>query len=371
MEDGKGSERGDEGEKEREIEEEREKSKRATLESASDVIDKLGLGEEWPRDKKPERGEALPESMQEEKKGKRVRAVKTPSLGDVFLFVCLIKWEATLEPPSFVLPLSQVIPGRLLAGGAAKADVDFLVETAGVRTFVSLQGHAEWPEASYERRLEAWNDATNEREQIQLIRLPIEDYSIAPDDEIVDLVERLRDLILSSTQDQSVIYLHCKGGHGRTGVVMTLLVSQLFPLFFQPSTLEDSSEDDGSLFTEEDLLPFTKNTLAPALSSAAAVRVAQQIHDCRESCRGRKQKRIPETEPQRAQVRRLVPVLAARHQTDLQKGNSATHQMKEIVSGETQDDNKVLESLLSQFVAVGKKRDFEALPPEAYLHELR
>uniref|UniRef100_A0A0G4I5U8 Chromo domain-containing protein n=1 Tax=Chromera velia CCMP2878 TaxID=1169474 RepID=A0A0G4I5U8_9ALVE len=64
---------------EREIEEEREKSKRAASESASDVIDELGLGEEWPRDKKPERGEALPESMQEEKRGKRVRAVEVKS----------------------------------------------------------------------------------------------------------------------------------------------------------------------------------------------------------------------------------------------------------------------------------------------------
>uniref|UniRef100_A0A0G4G758 C3H1-type domain-containing protein n=1 Tax=Chromera velia CCMP2878 TaxID=1169474 RepID=A0A0G4G758_9ALVE len=61
---------------EREIEEEREKSNRAASESASDVIDELGFGEEWPRDKKPERGEALPKLMQEEKRGKRVRAVE-------------------------------------------------------------------------------------------------------------------------------------------------------------------------------------------------------------------------------------------------------------------------------------------------------
>uniref|UniRef100_A0A0G4GJQ2 Uncharacterized protein n=1 Tax=Chromera velia CCMP2878 TaxID=1169474 RepID=A0A0G4GJQ2_9ALVE len=44
---------------EREIEKGREKSKRAASESALDVIDELGLGEEWPRDKKPKRGEAL------------------------------------------------------------------------------------------------------------------------------------------------------------------------------------------------------------------------------------------------------------------------------------------------------------------------
>uniref|UniRef100_A0A0G4I4M7 Chromo domain-containing protein n=1 Tax=Chromera velia CCMP2878 TaxID=1169474 RepID=A0A0G4I4M7_9ALVE len=64
---------------EKEIEEGREKSKRAASESASDVIDELGLGEEWLRDKKRERGEALPESMQEEKRGKRVRAVEVKS----------------------------------------------------------------------------------------------------------------------------------------------------------------------------------------------------------------------------------------------------------------------------------------------------
>uniref|UniRef100_A0A0G4H218 Uncharacterized protein n=1 Tax=Chromera velia CCMP2878 TaxID=1169474 RepID=A0A0G4H218_9ALVE len=64
---------------EREIEEEREKSKRAASKSASDVIDELGFREEWPRDKKPERGEALPKSMQEEKRGKRVRAVEVKS----------------------------------------------------------------------------------------------------------------------------------------------------------------------------------------------------------------------------------------------------------------------------------------------------
>uniref|UniRef100_A0A0G4HXC7 Integrase catalytic domain-containing protein n=1 Tax=Chromera velia CCMP2878 TaxID=1169474 RepID=A0A0G4HXC7_9ALVE len=64
---------------EREIEERREKSKRAASESISDVIDELGLRKEWPRDKKPERGEALPKSMQEEKRGKRVRAVELKS----------------------------------------------------------------------------------------------------------------------------------------------------------------------------------------------------------------------------------------------------------------------------------------------------
>ena len=60
----------------------------------------------------------------------------------------------------------------------------------------------------------------------QLHRFPHKtDISIADDDSVVQFVPKLAEIIREGTE---IVYVHCFSGHGRSGIIVSLLLSVLF-----------------------------------------------------------------------------------------------------------------------------------------------
>lgn len=59
---------------------------------------------------------------------------------------------------------------------------------------------------------------------IQFIHFPIKDMAVEQDESTMELVDKI--IHLSNT---NIIYIHCKGGHGRTGVIAGLIMHKLYP----------------------------------------------------------------------------------------------------------------------------------------------
>ena len=62
--------------------------------------------------------------------------------------------------------------------------------------------------------------------QIQWLQLPIVDDE-APQEAFVQQWEKYKQLMLDEINNQGVVAVHCKGGTGRTGTVISLLLLQL------------------------------------------------------------------------------------------------------------------------------------------------
>ena len=96
-----------------------------------------------------------------------------------------------------------VVPGRLLAGSYVR-DVDALL-AAGVTLFLDLTEDGEL--ASYSSRLRA---------PARHVRAPIGDFSVPSRDEMRSML----DMVASELSVGGVVYMHCRGGCGRTGTVV-------------------------------------------------------------------------------------------------------------------------------------------------------
>jgi len=60
---------------------------------------------------------------------------------------------------------------------------------------------------------------------LDYVHFPIYDKTVAEDDDILGLVENL----YTRLNEGENLFVHCRGGHGRTGVVMCLLYAKIFP----------------------------------------------------------------------------------------------------------------------------------------------
>lgn len=60
--------------------------------------------------------------------------------------------------------------------------------------------------------------------QLSFVHFPIEDCCITDDEKVLNLAQQLAKDILNG----EVLYLHCWGGHGRTGTVVCLILHLLF-----------------------------------------------------------------------------------------------------------------------------------------------
>lgn len=77
-------------------------------------------------------------------------------------------------------------------------------------------------QSGYVPRLERQILSTGE--SIDVIYFPIHDFEVAPLEELKDLLIELKRRLLTGQH----MYLHCRGGHGRTGLVVIPLVAALF-----------------------------------------------------------------------------------------------------------------------------------------------
>ena len=124
-----------------------------------------------------------------------------------------------------------LVPGHLIIGTMPTvADAEALLG-AGVNTFCSLIG--EWDPARYHEREYPAGLARQSRAHREgplatvdavFLHFGIADYDAARPAELEALVIELRRRLL----DGEVIYLHCRGGHGRTGTVAIPLLASVF-----------------------------------------------------------------------------------------------------------------------------------------------
>ncbi|EOD26859.1 hypothetical protein EMIHUDRAFT_430115 [Emiliania huxleyi CCMP1516] len=104
-----------------------------------------------------------------------------------------------------------IVPGRILCGERPHDNLKLLCG-AGVTTFVSLQTKGESP--PYD------SGVTKLTPSARFMSLPIVDQCTTDD----ALVARLVLSLLQRLADGETLYIHCRGGHGRTGTVCSLLL---------------------------------------------------------------------------------------------------------------------------------------------------
>ncbi|KAG1661526.1 hypothetical protein FOA52_000036 [Chlamydomonas sp. UWO 241] len=205
------------------------------------------------------------------------------------------------------------LPGRVIAGAypASMDDVETerilttLLEL-GINTFVCLQAEVNinCPEHAWrsgqglrpyikdaQRILSKAHDSGNRRivqQKIDFLHLPIIDGDVTTDSAMSRLAEDCMERVLRGEK----LYVHCWGGHGRTGTLISVMLGRLY-----------------------------------AISYTTAMRYCQTYHDARAYPQG---VRSPHTPVQRAQVRRLLtdqplpsPSTAASMGSHLQKAGSA------------------------------------------------
>jgi hypothetical protein len=121
-----------------------------------------------------------------------------------------------------------VIPDHLLIGSRpySRGDVLDLVRIAGVTTFVCLIGEY----SSMDRYLSSYpifvRDLGREERAFatQFLFFPIRDMDVVSARSITDLVFELRQRLAAG----EVLFVHCLGGHGRTGMVVAALLCGLY-----------------------------------------------------------------------------------------------------------------------------------------------
>jgi hypothetical protein len=114
-----------------------------------------------------------------------------------------------------------LIPGRLTVGGYPTSEnMVQLIKASGVTHFVCLNTLQEYGNVA-----EDFPAYAADFEAGAFILFPIVDMSAsAADDALKSLCERLRDMILAGKH----LFVHCAGGHGRTGTVVAILLKMLY-----------------------------------------------------------------------------------------------------------------------------------------------
>ena len=131
-------------------------------------------------------------------------------------------YTAVLGETHWALP--GVLCGRS-AGGMTPAALVALVN-AGVSTFVCLQAeYTEYACTDYRETLRraAAADRSFPPHRIQFLHAPIPDFGVLPDASLLVLIAELRHLLSRGEN----LYVHCFGGHGRTGTVLANLIASV------------------------------------------------------------------------------------------------------------------------------------------------
>ncbi len=108
---------------------------------------------------------------------------------------------------------------RIMVGGKPYNDADLqYLYNNNIKVFVNLTTTRELnAKQNFKYHLKLSSD-------IQFIHFPIRDMMVVQDQDTLDLVDKI--IELSKT---NIIYIHCKGGHGRTGVLAGLIIHKLYP----------------------------------------------------------------------------------------------------------------------------------------------
>uniref|UniRef100_A0A7S1NFZ0 Tyrosine specific protein phosphatases domain-containing protein n=1 Tax=Eutreptiella gymnastica TaxID=73025 RepID=A0A7S1NFZ0_9EUGL len=121
------------------------------------------------------------------------------------------------------------------AGQMEAKELCTLITSVGVDTFVCLQtSYTEYGVNDYRatlRRLVSTGKLCPPHE-VRFMHCPIEDFGVLSDSSLMALVGELQKQILTGDH---VLYVHCMGGHGRTGTVLANLIMALDGVDFPTS----------------------------------------------------------------------------------------------------------------------------------------
>jgi hypothetical protein len=120
-----------------------------------------------------------------------------------------------------------VYPGKVLCGKSAGSmnseQLKLMVTTLGVNTFVCLQkNYEEYGVNDYRQTLLSLQ--CNTRSNLRFLHCPVPDFGVLSGTSLVSFISELRRIMEES---ESILYVHCMGGHGRTGTVMTSLIASV------------------------------------------------------------------------------------------------------------------------------------------------
>lgn len=121
-----------------------------------------------------------------------------------------------------------LVPGRVLCGDQPytldKAEGRTGVAACGVTTIVCLRTKAEM--ASGKNSYVSSMTKLLGKQVAKFVSFPIVDQNVADDELVSEFIEQLLGRIASG----EVLYIHCHGGHGRTGTICSLLLGKLYSL---------------------------------------------------------------------------------------------------------------------------------------------
>jgi len=112
---------------------------------------------------------------------------------------------------------SYFIKNRALFGSFPTQEAVDELEQNGVRYFINLT-------YSHESRITPYNTKYN------YISFPITDHEVPEDSRKFSVFITTLSDIIYEMKDGDLIYIHCKGGHGRSGIVVAALLSSIFKL---------------------------------------------------------------------------------------------------------------------------------------------
>mmetsp|Transcript_32953 Transcript_32953/g.42350 ORF Transcript_32953/g.42350 Transcript_32953/m.42350 type:complete len:417 (-) Transcript_32953:117-1367(-) len=116
-----------------------------------------------------------------------------------------------------------LIPGRLVIGAKPSDEEALLLVEAGVTTFVSLIGEHSFSDYKNGSRRIHYPKIID---RASFLHFPIQDFEVPQLEKLQTFVLELKQRIVSG----EVIFVHCRGGHGRTGTVVIPLVASLYDL---------------------------------------------------------------------------------------------------------------------------------------------
>jgi len=102
--------------------------------------------------------------------------------------------------------------------------------SSGITTFVSLQTPEEIHRfVPYKNVIDECLKSNPQFKQPKFVEFPIPDQFVAPTDKVFDFIEQLC-VLLNAGEN---LYIHCWGGHGRTGTIIGCLIGRLYPISAQ------------------------------------------------------------------------------------------------------------------------------------------